>query len=205
MQKILRVLHQSAVFERLVENHLAPVALHLGVAFQRLSETCGIVSYLFGLLFQLAHRAFLLLMQTLHSFLERRLYLGLVLCALLAALAHGLLECLQTFFQWCEQSIEAVLIGSGQFLTAVAEHLCGHTTQFLLQQLATLFLLLFKLRAHLFSVPFLSFQFLSVALFQFCPTLGSVPSLCLQFAAVLLRHLIAAFLGVLSLRSESRF
>lgn len=60
LQEVLLVLDQSAIFQRLVENHLAPVALHLRIALERLRERGGIVTDTLGLLFQLANRTLLL-------------------------------------------------------------------------------------------------------------------------------------------------
>ena len=173
LQEVLLVLDQSAIFQRLVENHLAPVALHLRIALERLRERGGIVTDTLGLLFQLANRTlllffhpadglFLLVVKFLHRLFKGGLYLSLVLGSLLAVVADGLLEGFYTFLEGRQQGVQAFTVLLVQLALALVEHLRSHVTDFFLHQLVLRLLLLHHLCPQLFGMRLNVCQFLGM-------------------------------------------
>ena len=103
LQKILLTLNKTAVFQRLIENHLTPIALHLRVTFKGLCERSSIITNTFRLFTQFFYCPFLILthsldsqfllrMKTFHRLLEGRFNLCFIGSILLAIVCNSLIK-----------------------------------------------------------------------------------------------------------------
>ena len=203
LDKELLVLSQTAVLQDGFQNHLAPVALHLAVAFQCLGKVGGIGTYLRGLLLQTRYCLLLFLLEELHRCLEGALEFLLIHLILGLAFFYRFLEIGKLLLDRFQEFIhlesvvflEGRLLGSELFGSSFLLF-DGHAMHLLLQAFEFLCPLLIAFRTELFGklplvlhLRFQGLKFRSMMLIALVNVCRQHLSLCYELCFLLSCHL----------------